>query len=120
MLPGTSMYVHTSLTLGLIINYWRTKMAAMDEMVLTLTRTTDRMPYHNISLILQPNLYIFLCKHPNIDLWPFHLTADDISMTGDNSLLTPQEIKTMGDDSMPIANRKSWEDEWMSGEPVYS
>ncbi|XP_022079355.1 ankyrin-2-like isoform X25 [Acanthaster planci] len=43
--------------------------------------------------------------------------ADDISMTGDNSLLTPQEIKTMGDDSMPIANRKSWEEEWMSGEP---
>ncbi len=44
--------------------------------------------------------------------------GDDISMTGDQSLLTPQEIKTMGDDSMPVDNRKSWEENWLLGDPV--
>ncbi|XP_071829455.1 uncharacterized protein [Apostichopus japonicus] len=37
--------------------------------------------------------------------------GDDVSMTGDQLLLSPQEIRTMGDDS--ITARKSWEDDWM-------
>ncbi|XP_071481712.1 uncharacterized protein [Diadema antillarum] len=46
--------------------------------------------------------------------------GDDVSMTGDQSLLTPQEIRNMGDDSVANDNRRSWEEDWMRGEPVMS
>ncbi|XP_041485488.1 ankyrin-2-like isoform X29 [Lytechinus variegatus] len=45
-------------------------------------------------------------------------TGDDVSMTGDQSLLTPQEIRTMGDDSVVNDHRRSWEEDWMRGEPI--
>ncbi|XP_072165183.1 uncharacterized protein [Diadema setosum] len=49
-----------------------------------------------------------------------NLSGDDVSMTGDQSLLTPQEIRNMGDDSVANDNRRSWEEDWMRGEPVMS